>query len=87
MKFGTKDALAIAERSSARETAARVAAGAIAKLWLREFNIHTFGYVVSIGISPFPRPLSHSPPLMGGVRGGWRKSGETSSLTQLRKLR
>ncbi|MFM9062779.1 MAG: chorismate synthase, partial [Pirellula sp.] len=39
----------VLERSSARETAARVAAGALARLLLREFGIETVGYVVELG--------------------------------------
>lgn len=40
---------AILERASARETAARVAAGALAKQILSPFGIEAFGYVVSVG--------------------------------------
>jgi chorismate synthase len=39
----------VLERASARETAMRVAVGALAKLLLREVGIHTFGYVREIG--------------------------------------
>ncbi len=39
----------VLERSSARETAARVAAGAVAKLLLAEFGIAVAGHVVRIG--------------------------------------
>lgn len=39
----------VLERSSARETAARVAAGALARLLLREFGIDTVSYVVELG--------------------------------------
>jgi chorismate synthase len=39
----------VLERASARETAARVAVGALAKLLLREFNITAVGYVVELG--------------------------------------
>ena len=39
----------VLERSSARETAVRVAAGGLAKLLLREFGIETLGYVVELG--------------------------------------
>ncbi|MDO5581591.1 MAG: chorismate synthase [Planctomycetia bacterium] len=39
----------ILERSSARETAARVAAGALARLFLRALDIEVAGYVQSIG--------------------------------------
>jgi chorismate synthase len=49
MKFGTNDARDVAERSSARETAARVAAGALANSFLAHFGIRVLGYVVEIG--------------------------------------
>ena len=39
----------ILERASARETAARVAAGALAQQLLAQFNIQALGYVVEIG--------------------------------------
>jgi chorismate synthase len=39
----------VLERASARETAARVAAGALAKQLLREFQIVAFGYVAELG--------------------------------------
>ncbi len=39
----------ILERASARETTARVAAGALAKQLLDAFNITVFGYVVQVG--------------------------------------
>jgi chorismate synthase len=39
----------VLERASARETAVRVAAGALAKQLLAEFGISVFGYVVEIG--------------------------------------
>ena len=50
----------ILERSSARETAVRVAAGALANQLLRAFNIRTIGYVVELGgiaIKPQDVPL------------------------------
>ncbi len=39
----------ILERASARETAVRVAAGAVAKQLLRQFGIEALGYVVELG--------------------------------------
>ena len=45
IKHLTNDCRNISERASARETAARVAAGAVARLLLREFGIETFGCV------------------------------------------
>lgn len=49
LKTGQHDVRNILERSSARETAARVAAGAVAKLLLAEFGIEVLSHVVSIG--------------------------------------
>ena len=39
----------VLERASARETALRVAVGALARLLLRELEIHVFGYVRELG--------------------------------------
>ncbi|HOP41496.1 MAG TPA: chorismate synthase, partial [Geobacteraceae bacterium] len=49
MKYRQRDVRNILERSSARETAARVAVGAVAKALLSEFGIDVLGYVSSIG--------------------------------------
>jgi chorismate synthase len=48
MKYG-QGIRPILERSSARETAARVAAGALAKLLLRELEIDVVGFVSGVG--------------------------------------
>jgi chorismate synthase len=45
VKWLTTDARNTLERASARETAARTAAGAVARLLLREFMIECFGFV------------------------------------------
>jgi chorismate synthase len=49
MKFNLHDARYILERASARETAARVAAGTIAKLLLRQFECEVLSHVVAVG--------------------------------------
>lgn len=49
MKFGAKDLRDILERASARESAARVAGGAICKLLLRECGIEIRSGVLSVG--------------------------------------
>ncbi len=49
IKYGYDDLRPSLERASARETAARVAMGAICKSLLAEFGIRVFGYVHSIG--------------------------------------
>ncbi len=49
IKYGYKEVRNILERASARETAARVAVGALAKILLARFDIKVLGYVKSIG--------------------------------------
>jgi chorismate synthase len=49
LKYNQKDMRNILERSSARETAARVACGAIARELLKEFGIKVAGHVIRIG--------------------------------------
>jgi chorismate synthase len=49
LKFNFHDARYILERASARETAARVAAGAFAKLLLREFEIEILSHTIAVG--------------------------------------
>jgi chorismate synthase len=49
LKWLTTDCRETLERASARETAARVAAGALSRCLLREFGIEAVGFVCSIG--------------------------------------
>jgi len=49
VKYGLDDARPVLERASARETAARVAVGAVAKLLLARFGIAVGSYVAEIG--------------------------------------
>jgi chorismate synthase len=56
LKYGRRDARDILERSSARETAARVAAGAIARRLLAEFGVSVGSHVVSLAGVEARRP-------------------------------
>jgi chorismate synthase len=49
VKWLTTDCRETLERASARETAARVAAGALSRCLLRDFGIEVFGFVRSVG--------------------------------------
>ena len=49
LKYLTRDCRDVLERASARETAGRVAAGALAKALLAEFDVEVLAYVVRIG--------------------------------------
>ncbi|RMF06824.1 MAG: chorismate synthase, partial [Candidatus Neomarinimicrobiota bacterium] len=61
IKFGTKDIRNVLERASARETAMRVALGAVARKLLQEIGISIASRVVRIGPvqdpTPLPQPL------------------------------
>jgi len=60
LKFGFHDARYILERASARETAARTAAGALAKLFLREFGCEILSHVVAVGHAHLERKATWS---------------------------
>jgi chorismate synthase len=54
-KYGVDDARPILERASARETAARVALGAVARAFLRQaLDVEVLSHVVSIGTAQAP---------------------------------
>jgi chorismate synthase len=58
LKYDRRDVRDVLERASARETAARVACGAVAKRFLREFGVTIESHVISIGsVEAKPRPL------------------------------
>jgi chorismate synthase len=58
MKFNYHDARYILERASARETAARVAAGAFAKLLLKEFGTEIASHTIRVGHIRLERPAT-----------------------------
>ena len=49
LKYNQHDVRNILERSSARETAARVAVGSVAKVFLARFGITVWGFVAELG--------------------------------------
>jgi chorismate synthase len=54
-KYGFDDARPVLERASARETAARVALGAVAKAFLRQaLDVEVLSHVVAIGLASAP---------------------------------
>jgi chorismate synthase len=56
LKFNYHDARYILERASARETAARVAAGAFAKILLKEFGTEIASHTIQVGNLRLERP-------------------------------
>ena len=65
LKYGFDDARPVLERASARETAARVAAGTVARNFLRQvFGIEVISHVISIGGS---NPYIGPPPTISDL--------------------
>ncbi len=56
LKYGHRDLRNVLERASARETAARVAVGAVCRMLLRTFGIEVASEVLTIGGAGLPRP-------------------------------
>jgi chorismate synthase len=60
-KYGVSDVRDILERASARETAARVAGGAVAKAFLGALGVSVFSHVIQITGVTAPRPDDLTP--------------------------
>ncbi|MGI8960433.1 MAG: chorismate synthase [Bryobacteraceae bacterium] len=58
IKYDLKEARYILERASARETAARVAVGALAKAFLQQFGVEVLSHVVAVGAVRLDRPAT-----------------------------
>ena len=58
LKYDFKDARYVLERASARETAARVACGALAKLLLGELGVQVASHVIRVGTAQLAREVS-----------------------------
>jgi len=58
VKYNFPEARYVLERASARESAARVAAGAIAKLLLRELGIEVLSHVIAVGSARLDKPVT-----------------------------
>jgi chorismate synthase len=66
-KFGLTDVRDVLERASARETAARVAGGGLAKAFLRALDVEVFSHVVQIGSVRAPERDDLGPPDFAAV--------------------
>src|SRR5437762_4884971 len=66
-KYGLNDVRNVLERASARETAARVACGALAKVLLRALGVTVHSHVLSIGDVEAPRRDDLEPADFDGV--------------------
>src|SRR5574340_953545 len=57
LKYNFPEARYVLERASARESAARVAVGAIAKLLLRELGVEVLSHVIAVGSARLDKPV------------------------------
>jgi chorismate synthase len=79
VKYGHNDVRNVLERASARETASRVAAGGLAKVFLRHFGVEVRSHVRSIG----PAAASTPPELIlerTGASHTWWRTVEDSPI-------
>ncbi|HEU5340579.1 chorismate synthase [Edaphobacter sp.] len=58
LKYDFRDARYVLERASARESAARVAAGALAKLLLKALGVEVASHVIRVGKAELSRPAT-----------------------------
>jgi chorismate synthase len=58
IKYNLDQARYILERASARETAARVAVGALARAFLKQFGIEVLSHVIAVGTVRLDRPAA-----------------------------
>lgn len=83
LKIGSRDARDVLERASARETAARVMAGAVCQSLLREFQIEVVAYVIALGGVQVDAPMGAGLAQVlrdpTGTR-GMRNAGEFATL-------
>jgi len=79
VKYGHGDVRNVLERASARETAARVAAGALAKIFLRALGVEIRSHVLSVGPerASVPDELGVDPTAKAS---GWWDAVEASDL-------
>ncbi len=86
LKYGHRDIRNVLERASARETAARVAVGAVARRFLEELGVEIIGHVVRIGPAAAKTPadlLTVSGELLtAGGPGGGQQGEEKAAVFQ-----
>lgn len=85
-KYGTNDLRNILERASARETAARVAVGAIARCLLRELGITVFSHVLRIGSVLAQPDLSDLLGLAAAAEASDLRCADSTAAAKMRSL-
>jgi chorismate synthase len=86
MKYDLKDFRDILERASARETAARVAVGAVCKAFLREFGISVMSYTSQIGSVVVKNVSIEEEKFWDNVENSELRSPDTEADKKMKKL-
>ena len=81
VKFGHHDVRNVLERASARETASRVAAGALGKVFLRQFGVQIRSHVRSIGPARAETPAELELTHDGALHAWWQQVEESPIRT------
>ena len=68
LKYNFSEARYVLERASARESAARVAIGGLAKLFLRELKIEVLSHVIAVGVATLDSEVAWE-----SIRALWQK--------------
>jgi len=88
LKYGHQDLRDVIERASARETAARVALGAIARQFLRSFGILIRSHTLQIGavkVEPPPPDLQADTPFWADVEESPVRCGDSEAARKMMK--
>lgn len=78
IKYQHEDIRDVIERASARETAARTAAGALCKILLKEFGIEIFSWVLKIGAHRWDGALSEKKLTMRKLKSLYEKAEKSA---------
>jgi chorismate synthase len=81
VKYGHHDVRNVLERASARETASRVAAGALGKVFLRQFGVEVRSHVRSIGPARAETPAELELARDGALHAWWQQVEESPIRT------
>ena len=81
LKYVTDDLRSVLERASARETASRVAAGALGKVFLRHFGVEVRSHVRSIGPERAAAPAELELARDGAAHPWWQQVEESPIRT------
>ena len=86
LKYGHLDIRNVLERASARETAARVAVGALARALLAEFGVDVLGHVVAIGSAEIRRIPSSLAALRRGAEASPVRCADAGASRRMTRL-